>query len=585
MPHLRFSAVLLALIACSAPTERSFKKEAPVPALAVSVLTTTGASGEPLLPEQAAFDVRHVDLDLWVDPASKTIAGGMSLTADVLSPLRRLVLHLDHHLSVDTVSVRRDLDLSPSPELVSDFRHQDGLITADLKDILQPGETLLAHVEYGGSPRVAPRPPWDGGFTWARTEDGQPWIATSCQGEGADLWWPCKDHPSDKPETMDLHITVPAGLTCATNGTLRKQETLDVEIERPEGRREERWSRWHWEVASPISNYAVALNIAPYVELREEYTSIDGTVFPLIFWVLPEHEEQGRAFLPEIRDHMDFFEETLGPYPFRAEKYGVVETPHLGMEHQTIIAYGNQFRRRGFDYDWLHHHEASHEWWGNLVTCSDWKDMWIHESFGTYMQALYLEERFGEEAYFQKMAQDRRGLKNEKPVAPYERHDSHQIYFTLTGSNNDIYSKGSWVLHTLRWLVGEETFPLILKRFAYPTPSHESAKDGSQVRLVDTDDFIELVSNIVATDLSWFFDVYVRQPELPQLLWETEGDTLRLQWKVPGNSPFPLPVPVSIDDQIRVVDMDENSGEVSLRGASSWEVDPQKWLLREENAP
>ena len=215
-------------------------------------------------------------------------------------------------------------------------------------------------MEYGGQPRIAPNPPWDGGFTWSE-HNGTPWIATTCQGEGADIWWPCKDHPSDKPESMDLSFTLPEGIVVATNGD-------HVETTTENGKTT---SRWH--VSTPIANYTVALNAGPYTVLERTMKSVAGDEFPVRFWVLDDHAKQGEVLMDEILEHLEFFESTCGPYPFRGDKYGVVETPHLGMEHQSIIAYGNRFSGDpNFDYDWLHHHELAHEWWGNLVTAKDW---------------------------------------------------------------------------------------------------------------------------------------------------------------------------------------------------------------------
>ena len=536
-----------------------------------------GPSGAPLLPEQAAIDVFREYIWLLVDPDLKRIDGMATIEADVVAPLADAVLHLDERLEVRKVSAWTGSSLSLEEQARSaegwPFIHADGLLRIPLLEPARSGDRLNILVEYGGKPREAPNPPWDGGFTWAETADGRPWIATSCQGEGADLWWPCKDHPSDKPDEMALFITVPEGLVVASNGKLYGISGL----------KKDGWNTYEWYVNNPISNYAVALNIAPYVELREEYTSVDGTDFPVQFWVLPEDEAAGRAFMPEILDHLAFFEETLGPYPWRSEKYGVAQTPHLGMEHQSIIAYGYEFQQKEPGYDWLHHHELSHEWWGNLVTCADWKDMWIHEGFGTYMQALYLESRFGEEAYRTEMAARRANLRNRRAVAPRGTRDSKQIYFDADGGfDNDIYDKGAFALHALRWEIGDEDFFESLRRFAYPTDAHRTATDGSQVRLVDTEDYVALVSEITDRDLAPFFEVYLRQPVLPALYVERDASGLTLRWDLPMNAPFETRVPLLVDGEPVVVDMAGGRGRVELALDASVLVDPDGWLLRAE---
>ena len=517
-------------------------------------------SGGPLIAEQACFDVQHYDLALAVDPAQQTIDGTLAMTARAVGDCHRIALDLDGELGVRAVTIGgKDVK----------FVHEQGRIW--LEPVPPPAKDtdFTVAVAYGGKPHVATNPPWNGGFTWKQTKDEKPWIATSCEGEGADLWWPCKDHPSDKPDSFDLHITVPDGLVVASNGTLKKDEKVAG------GRH-----TFHWHVASPISNYCIALNIAPYELITQTYTSIDGTRVPVQFFALPEHADKARKILPQFLDHLRVFEEILGPYPFRAEKYGVAETPHLGMEHQSIIAYGNGFR--DMRYDWLHNHELSHEWWGNLVTCRDWKDMWLHEGFGTYMQPLYLEKLYGrksredgQKAYAIELQKDAH-FTNRAPVAPRETRDSHQIYFE-NGGSNDIYFKGAWVLHTLRWLLGDDRFFQCLRRFCYPTEAARKATDGSQCRLVDTDDFVALCSEIEGRDLGWFFEVYVRQPQLPRLRQDWQGGVLSLQWEVPDGLPFELPVPVRSGDKTVRVPMPGGKGE--LKTGKEYEVDPDQRVL------
>ena len=522
--------------------------------------TVQNTSGGPLRATQAAYDVLHYDLALEVDPAARSIAGTLAMRARAVAAAPVIELDLDQRLKVESVSSSEDVKASA---------HTAGRIRIEFERPLRVGEEFEVTVTYAGEPRTAPRPPWDGGFTWATTESGAPWIATSCQGEGADLWWPCKDHPSDKPETMDITVTLPADLFCASNGTLVSDETTGE------------LRTLHWHVASPINNYSVALNIAPYEALTTEFESVGGETVPVTFWVLPEHLEQGRAILPEFLEHLAFMEEFCGPYPFRTEKYGVVETPHLGMEHQTIIAYGNQFRPGRDGFDWLHHHELSHEWWANLVTARDWKDLWLHEGFGTYMQSLYIERLHGSEAYLQHMRSKQRRLRNRRPIAPRASHDSKQIYFGLQGgADNDLYDKGACVLHTLRWVLGDEAFFTTLRRMAYPTEELERVTDGSQVRFAGTDDLRMLAEAYSQQDLVWFFEVYLRHAELPRLTARREGSELVLAWETPFPTAFPMPVPVRVGDEIVRVEM-PLVGEQRLElGDAEFELDPEGWLLR-----
>jgi aminopeptidase N len=311
--------------------------------------------------------------------------------------------------------------------------------------------------------------------------------------------------------------------------------------------------------------------------------SVAGDTVPVQFFVLPENEQDGRNLLPEILDHLAFFEDVLGPYPFRADKYGVAQTPHLGMEHQTIIAYGAGFRNesmtRGTDwgFDALHHHELSHEWWGNLITNLDWSDMWLHEGFGSYMQPLYVERKQGPEAYTAYLRNSRRGLRNEQAVAPRQVMSGKEVY------NGDIYAKGAWALHTMRYLLGDDIFFEVLRRQAYPDPALEAVTDGRQTRFGTTDDFMKLAERISGTDLDWFFDVYIRQPDLPELVAEQAGDTVTLSWSVPGDLPFPMPVDVRIGEVTERVDLSAGPVELRIPEGVAFEIDPDDRVLRANN--
>ncbi|MFO1054714.1 MAG: M1 family metallopeptidase [Planctomycetota bacterium] len=528
--------------------------------LAASAPAQRNVSGSTNVPEQDCFDVKSYELRLALDVEHQAIDGSLRMRAHMLADSARIALDLDDELDVKAVIVAGHQ---------AKHEHRELRVWVDLDPPAKKGEDVDVTVTYGGTPRVAPNPPWQGGFTWAKTPGGAPWIATTCQGEGADLWWPCKDQPDDEPDTMDLWIEVPKSLVVAANGTLASDET--------KGDRR----TFHWHIANPINPYCVALNIAPYAIVKQTYTCIDGTKTPAWFFALPENEKKAAAMLPQFLAHLRQLEEVCGPYPFRNEKYGVVETPHLGMEHQTIIAYGNGFRGESDGYDWLHHHELSHEWWGNLVTNRDWKDMWIHEGIGTYMQALYLEKTRGREGYLAEMRAKRGGMMNRGPVAPREHRDSYQIYFTLSG--NDIYNKGSWICHSLRWLLGDKVFFEVLRRWAYPDPAKEKVTDGSQCRTVDTDEFLAIAEKVSGRKLDWFFELYLRQPKLPRLDVEEKDGVLHLAWHTPSDLPFPMPVEVRIGDQVRRVEMPDGEAQVKV-GSAKWQVDPDDWVLRENQA-
>lgn len=525
-------------------------------------------TGTPMPPEEACYDVLSYDLALEVDPELHTIAGTLAMRARVLHASESILLDLDDRLKVARIT---------HGDGVLPFEREPGRIRVRGLDALRtPGQIFEITVAYSGVPREAPHPPWDGGFTWAKTAAGQPWIATTCQGEGADLWWPCKDQPDDEPDSMDLRITVPEPLVCASNGRL-----VDVRAAK------EGWRTYHWHVSTPINNYSVALNIAPYETVEGEMTSIAGERFPLVYYVLPENLEKGKKLFAEIRADLTFFESVFGPYPFRIDKYGVAETPHLGMEHQSITAYGNDYSGNpwGADqgFDFLLHHEMSHEWWALLVTAKNWNDFWIHEGIGTYSQALYAERLHGPDAYRQVMSEQRRGIQNRGAVAPREPHTSQEMYFTSRWKDSpagDIYNKGSWIMHSLRYLLGDEAFFRVLRRFAYPDPALEKITDGRQCRFATTDELLAIAEKHSGRDLAWFWELYLRQPKLPKLASEVRDGALHLRWETPHDLAFPMPVDVEIAGDTVRVEMKDGAAVVPLHGAHEFLLDPKERILR-----
>lgn len=527
--------------------------------------TPSEESGGVLIPEQAAYDVRSGDLDLRIFPEKKSIAGTATLTVRLVAPLEWLVFDLDPRLTVTQVRVAADA--APAGTVLP-FERRGPRLWIRLGRSWPAGTELVAAIDYHGRPREAVRAPWDGGFTWSKTKSGQPWIATTVEGEGADLWWPCKDHPSDKPDSFTLRIRVPAPLVVASNGKL-----VEV-VPHEDGTR-----TYHWHTAFPISNYNVALNIGPYETITRDYKSTAGEVMPVTFWVLPENRADGEKLFPEILAHLDFYERVLGPYAFRGEKYGVVETPHLGMEHQSIIAYGNKYKGGPHGYDWLHHHELGHEWWGNLVTVSDWRDFWIHEGLCTYMQALYAEEREGAMAYDHALYENRRRIKNEHAVVPGRNATTQQMEKDL---GNEVYMKGAWVVHMLRYLVGRDEMLTILRRFAYPDPTQEHVTDGSVCRFVTTADFVRTANDISGHDLTWFFNIYLNQPKLPKLVSTIEGDKLVLRWETPEGYPFPMPLEVEVDGHVERVQMPGGRAELDAARYRHAKLDPFMWILKEQ---
>ncbi|MBX7173534.1 MAG: M1 family metallopeptidase [Pyrinomonadaceae bacterium] len=518
--------------------------------------------------EQAAYDVKKYDISIKVNIPEKSITGTTVVTAKIVQPINVFVLDLDTPFNVSDVAL-----VGEKGETKLKFERKGGKIWSYFPLTKQAGETVAVKVVYGGTPRVAPRAPWVGGFMWEKTKDGSPWVVTALQNDGADLMFPCKDYPSDKAESVAFHITVPEPLYAATAGKLQKID-----------KNSDKTLTYHWLMSNPIANYGIALNVAPYKVIEDSYKSVAGDMIPIKFYILPESYAKGASLIAETKKYLAFFEEYLGPYPFRAEKLGIVETPHLGMEHSTIIAYGNKFNYDKDGFDWLMFHEFGHEWWANLVTASDWRDFWIHEGFQSYMDTLYVEKTKGQEAYLAAMKRRMRGTRNKQPVAPREAKIAYQVYMAepdYINSDGDIYGKGASILHTLRYLLGDKAFFRALRRMAYPTKEMEKFTDGRQTRFVNTNDFKTIAEEESGMKLDWFFEVYLRQPALPKLVKETSGDRTDLHWETPNNLPFSMPVDVAIDGKIQRVEMKDGKGVVMSKGGKI-EVDPKGWVLKAE---
>ena len=518
----------------------------------------TQDSGGPLLEEQAAYDVTHYDLDVRVDPAAQTLHGTLTVRATATDTLDVLVLNLDRRLAVKQVWGER-----PEKPLPVERRAGENQLWIQLDDRALPGDTIQATVAYGGAPRVAPNPPWEGGFTWAQSPDGDPWVATSGQTAGADLWWPVKDHPSDEPDSMDIAITVPDSLLAASNGVLR-----DVT------RASDSTQTYRWHVSTSINSYAVTLNAAPYVRVDTTYESTAGTTVPVTFFALPSDTTNARRALPHFLDHVRFLEDILGPYPFRADKYGIAQTPFLGMEHQTLIAYGSTFDRRGglgyrADFDALHFHELAHEWYGNCLTVRDWKDFWIHEGVATYLEALYMESRRGLDGYHDLIAYFRRQVTNRSPIARQGAASAQEIY------GRDVYYKGALVLHTLRSMIGREALVGLLRDFVYP----DGTDPAQACRHVGTRDFLERAEAVAGRSLDGFAETYLYQAEVPHLDSTRTEQALRLTWQNAADG-FAVPVPVRVGDTTRTVAMDGGEGRLSVPSDAAVHIDPTDWLLR-----
>jgi aminopeptidase N len=517
----------------------------------------TAKTGRPLTAKQEAFDVRHYALDLRVMPESLSIDGSLSVTFEAIDDLKAIELDLDPDLAIhsatsgdETIQVRRDEDR----------------FTVLLRERLAAGERATVTINYGGKPHIAKAPPWHGGFVWSEHE-GTPWFATAVQTEGCDLWWPCKDAYADKPdEGVDIAITAPHGVTVASVGTLAGVDEGD-----------DGFDTWRWTSRHPYTGYAIAINGGPYTLVESEYQGVNGVTYPIMFWALPENAEKAETLIAtDVKPHLEFFERLLGPYPWGDEKAGFVETPHLGMEHQTINGYGEQYQRGKHGFDQLLHHELAHEWFGNVMTHARPEDSWIHEGYAAYLQNVYAEETVGLMGYFDRMYGAYADSEHCLPVAQSAAADVGEAF-----DNRDIYTKGAWMLHTLRHYMGEEEFWAGTRRLIYDTAEPWSLPYPVETRYRTTQDFVRIMSDEAGEDLGWLIDTYLYEAGMPELKTTRTDESLTLEWVVPGDRPFPMPVTVSVDGERSVISMTAEANSIPVDRASRVLIDPDSRILRD----
>lgn len=520
----------------------------------------TDRSGDALSRLQSAFDVRHYSLAIRVLPATRSIEGSVTVEFRARAPLAQLELDLSPKLNVRSATLL-DEELAISRE--------GGSLRINLPSVMAAGERSAVTVNYGGQPHIALAAPWYGGFVWSEV-DGVPWFATAVQGDGCDLWWPCKDHFADKPdEGVNIAISAPRGVKIASVGVLGR-------VVEGEGEGDEAFDTWYWESQSPYTGYAIAINGGPYEVIRDSYTGINGTTYPIEFWALAANTEKARELIDsDVLPDLEFFERLLGPYPWGNEKVGFVETPHLGMEHQTINGYGEQYKRGRYGYDWLLHHELAHEWFGNLMTHTRAEDAWLHEGYGAYMQAVYAEETIGAIGYYDHLYSAYTDSEHCAPVANAAAADVGEIF-----DNRDIYTKATWMLHSLRRYIGEDAFWAGTRTLLYDTAEPWSLPYPINARYRSTEDFIRIMSEAAGEDIAWLVEAYLREKGMPELVTKRGTSELSLRWEVPGDRAFPMPVELSIDNELKVIAVSSSETRVELPAGARVLVDPQSKILR-----
>ena len=387
--------------------------------------------------ERTCYDVTFYDLKVKIDTGSQSISGTNRIVFKAMENFKTMQIDLFENMNI--VSIK-------SNGLELKYRREFNAVFVDMNSEVKRGSTDEIIVRYKGKPTVAKRAPWDGGFTWTYDKSGNSWIAVSCEGMGASCWWPCKDYLGDEPDSMSIWCNVPKGLRCISNG-----EELDSREEK------DTTTSFHWFVHYPINNYNVTLNIGDYVSFSDEFIANDGSKLALDYYVMNYNLGKAKLQFKQVKPMLKCYEKYLGKYPFWQDGYALVETPYLGMEHQGAIAYGNKYLTGyagkdysglGLDFDYIIIHESGHEWWGNSVSCKDIADMWIHESFCTYTESIYVEEMFGYDTAVLYINAKKKNIGNKEPIAG--------IYGVNEEGSGDMYSKGALFLNTLRTIVNDD---------------------------------------------------------------------------------------------------------------------------------
>ncbi|WP_456865940.1 M1 family metallopeptidase [Galbibacter sp. BG1] len=507
-----------------------------------------------ITPERAWWDLNYYHLDVAVEPSKEYISGKNTIRYKVLSSAQTLQVDLQPPLKIEKVT-QNDKELTFTSEGNAHFIH--------LKEKQNKGDYNEVVVYYSGHPKEAIRAPWDGGFSWKKDKNGNDFVATSCQGLGASVWWPNKDHMYDEVDSMKISVTVPKNLMDVSNGRL-----IGVD-------EHEKTKTFHWFVSNPINNYGVNVNIGDYVHFGEKYEGEKGTL-DMDYYVLKDNLDKAKEQFKQAPKMMEAFEHWFGPYPFYEDSFKLVEVPYLGMEHQSSVTYGNKYQDGylgrdlsgtgwGLKFDFIIIHESGHEWFANNITYKDIADMWIHESFTAYSENLFLDYFYGKEASAAYVIGTRKAIQNDIPIIGK--------YNVNNEGSGDMYYKGANMLHTLRQLVeDDEKWRSILRglgeKFYHQT--------------VTTQQIEGYLSEKTGIDLTAFFNQYLRTVMIPKLEYSTNNNTLKFRYTDIVED-FDMPIQVFINQKEQWIYPNKDWKEVNAdTPIKEFKIDEDFYILNQE---
>ena len=478
-------------------------------------------------PEREWWDLLHYQLKVEFLPDTRRLKGSNTITFKTLKPGSKMQIDLQPPLSITKIT-HGDSQLK--------FEREGNVYWVMFEKELAAGTEEKIEVSYEGVPVVSRNPPWVGGITWGRDDLGEHFIVTTCQGIGASIWWPNKDHGSDEPDRgMQTSVTVPEQLVAVSNGRLKKTDHNAGDKKKT----------FHWEVLNPINNYGVNVNIGNYVHFSEKYKG-KGGVLDVDYWVLAHQKEAALKHFKELPRTLEAFEHWFGKYPFYEDSFKLVAVPYPGMEHQSSVTYGNWFRNGylqrdmcgcgvGFKFDFIIVHESAHEWFGNNISMKDAADMWIHEGFANYSENLFVEYHFGKQDAEDYVIGTRRIIRNDVPIIG--------VYGSNREGSGDMYPKGGNMLHTIRHIINDDAKWLSILRGLNADFWHQT---------VTTEQIESYITKKAGIDLSRVFDQYLRSTNIPLFKFKVNGKTLSFNYErvVKG---FAMPLRVSVNGKESVI--------------------------------
>ena len=468
--------------------------------------------------ERTSYDVKRYDLNITINPEQKSIKGFNDITFEVMVPTQKIQLDLFDNMKVDSIVW--------NTKKLKYIRDNDAVFI-DFPEKLASKSNHKLKFYYSGNPWIARNAPWDGGFVFKKDSNGKDFIGVAVQGTGASLWYPVKDSQTDEPDNgASIKVAVPNGLMNVSNGRFLGSQDL-----------KNGYTRWDWEVKNPINNYTITVNIADYVHIQDKMPDLD-----LDYYVLRENEAKAREHFAEVKPMMECFQSKFGRYPFWEDGYKLVETPYLGMEHQSAIAYGNKYRKgyMGFDlsgtgvgmfFDYITIHETGHEWFGNSITSTDIADMWIHEGFTTYSETVFIECMKGYDDAMKYINGQARNVKNDKPIIGQ--------YGVNNEGSGDMYYKGSLLLNTLRHVIADDE-----KWWKMLYDYSETFKK----KIITSDTVIDYFNKASGTDLTPIFRQYLYSNQMPIFIYKVKGDYLYYSWDNVMDD-FNMPIDIGFEDK------------------------------------